>query len=457
MVVEQEAKKKRTAERQITKDEEDSGNEGDEDQAGQGQGTWERASEEEMKKRRIVRAKRRGAVAPVPEEKLKTLTESEKEKDPFLSAQKIAGTDTQAKVATPPKVPLNPFAGISFTKPPTTTTTTTSPTVTPSGFTFGGAVSGSGGGFGAFNKQPPAAMKTGGENKDKDKKDPPLVVTPPATMTTSSSGGGLGGFSGGSIASGSLGMGGGGFGGFGSVKGGFGSVGGGFGSLSKNTDDPNSNNKANKPASEVNPFRFGSAATTTGGDASSAPSVAVAIGGDKDEAKAKGKFSSLKERESLTGEESEESVFTASGVLYEYGGQEGEQKSWREKGRGQINLNTDNISKKARLVMRTSGSKRLILNANLWPEMAITRMAGSNGITFACVNAAKAPKGEPEAKATTEEEEEKNNADDAAAAGGKDAKGSANANASTPSTYALRMPKSVNIADLIELINKTNK
>ena len=38
--------------------------------------------------------------------------------------------------------------------------------------------------------------------------------------------------------------------------------------------------------------------------------------------------------------------------------------------------------------MRQRGNLRLLLNANLWPEMAINEMDGGKGATFAVVNAA---------------------------------------------------------------------
>jgi len=38
-------------------------------------------------------------------------------------------------------------------------------------------------------------------------------------------------------------------------------------------------------------------------------------------------------------------------------------------------------------VMRQRGNLRLLLNANLWPEMAVNEMDGGKGATFAVVNA----------------------------------------------------------------------
>ena len=38
-------------------------------------------------------------------------------------------------------------------------------------------------------------------------------------------------------------------------------------------------------------------------------------------------------------------------------------------------------------MMRQRGNLRLLLNANLWPEMAVNEMDGGKGATFAVVNA----------------------------------------------------------------------
>nr|GMC50061.1 nuclear pore complex protein NUP50A [Ipomoea batatas]GMC73309.1 nuclear pore complex protein NUP50A [Ipomoea batatas] len=86
---------------------------------------------------------------------------------------------------------------------------------------------------------------------------------------------------------------------------------------------------------------------------------------------------------SLFGEENEKPVFTADSVLFEYldGG-------WKERGKGEIKVNVSTTEvKKARLVMRSRGNYRLILNANLFPEMKLANM-DKKGITFACVNSA---------------------------------------------------------------------
>ncbi|XP_010468198.1 PREDICTED: nuclear pore complex protein NUP50B-like [Camelina sativa] len=92
-------------------------------------------------------------------------------------------------------------------------------------------------------------------------------------------------------------------------------------------------------------------------------------------------FPSKQDVSAETGEENEKAAFTADSVMFEYleGG-------WKERGKGELKVNvstTDNG--KARLVMRSKGNYRLILNASLYPEMKLANM-DKKGITFACVN-----------------------------------------------------------------------
>lgn len=88
-----------------------------------------------------------------------------------------------------------------------------------------------------------------------------------------------------------------------------------------------------------------------------------------------------------TGEENEQPVFTADAVLFEFidGG-------WKERGKGEVKVNVSNAAKKSRLIMRARGNLRLILNANLYPDMALTAME-KRGVTFACVNSAVSEEG----------------------------------------------------------------
>eukprot|EP00270_Netrium_digitus_P001330 TRINITY_DN1142_c1_g2_i1.p1 TRINITY_DN1142_c1_g2~~TRINITY_DN1142_c1_g2_i1.p1 ORF type:complete len:541 (+),score=152.20 TRINITY_DN1142_c1_g2_i1:171-1793(+) len=85
-----------------------------------------------------------------------------------------------------------------------------------------------------------------------------------------------------------------------------------------------------------------------------------------------------------TGEEKEQTVFTADAVLFEFA----EGGKWRERGKGQLRLNLpEHESRPARLVMRAKGNLRLLLNANLFPDIKIAKMDG-RGVSFSCVNSA---------------------------------------------------------------------
>jgi len=72
----------------------------------------------------------------------------------------------------------------------------------------------------------------------------------------------------------------------------------------------------------------------------------------------------------VTGEESESNMLKAQVKLYLF---EKEKKNWNEKGRGVLRLNDDPVSTaghlKSRLVMRTSGNMRVVLNTKLWDGM----------------------------------------------------------------------------------------
>ncbi|RCV09622.1 hypothetical protein SETIT_2G044000v2 [Setaria italica] len=82
-----------------------------------------------------------------------------------------------------------------------------------------------------------------------------------------------------------------------------------------------------------------------------------------------------------TGEENEKAVFTADSALYEYLG-----GGWKERGKGELKLNVPvSGGERARLVMRTKGNYRLVLNASLYDDMSLKDM-DKKGATFACVN-----------------------------------------------------------------------
>ncbi|XP_014837276.1 PREDICTED: ran-binding protein 3 isoform X1 [Poecilia mexicana] len=75
-----------------------------------------------------------------------------------------------------------------------------------------------------------------------------------------------------------------------------------------------------------------------------------------------------------TGEESESNVLQMQCKLYVF---EKMAQSWIERGRGLLRLNdmasTDDGTLQSRLVMRTQGSLRLILNTKLWPQMQVDK------------------------------------------------------------------------------------
>ncbi|XP_044486000.1 nuclear pore complex protein NUP50A-like [Mangifera indica] len=94
-------------------------------------------------------------------------------------------------------------------------------------------------------------------------------------------------------------------------------------------------------------------------------------------------FPSMHEVVVETGEENETVVFSADSVLFEFF-----DGAWRERGKGEIKVNiSTTVAGRARLLMRTRGNYRLILNASLYPDMKLTNM-DKKGITFACINSA---------------------------------------------------------------------
>lgn len=76
-------------------------------------------------------------------------------------------------------------------------------------------------------------------------------------------------------------------------------------------------------------------------------------------------------QDAKTGEEDEQAVFTAQGTLFEFDAG----KTWRERGRGELRVNVPKQGGgAARLVMRSKGNLRLLMNASLWPDMVVTKM-----------------------------------------------------------------------------------
>ncbi|KAG0602830.1 hypothetical protein M758_10G044600 [Ceratodon purpureus] len=83
-----------------------------------------------------------------------------------------------------------------------------------------------------------------------------------------------------------------------------------------------------------------------------------------------------------SGEEKEKTVFAADASLFEFldGG-------WNERGKGEVKVNVpEDANRRPRLVMRSKGNLRLLLNANILPDMKITKM-DNRGVTFVCANA----------------------------------------------------------------------
>ncbi|CAI0442532.1 unnamed protein product [Linum tenue] len=92
-------------------------------------------------------------------------------------------------------------------------------------------------------------------------------------------------------------------------------------------------------------------------------------------------FPSMPEVPVETGEENERAVFSADSVLFEF-----LDGSWKERGKGEVKVNVSTSgTEKARLLMRSKGNLRLILNANLFSDIKLANME-KRGITFACIN-----------------------------------------------------------------------
>ncbi|GFR93453.1 Ran-binding protein 3 [Elysia marginata] len=87
----------------------------------------------------------------------------------------------------------------------------------------------------------------------------------------------------------------------------------------------------------------------------------------------------LKEVERITGEEEESNVLQANAKLFLF---ESSTQSWVERGRGTIRLNdrssNDTKAFQSRLVMRTQGSLRVVLNTKIWPGMTIERASAKS-------------------------------------------------------------------------------
>uniref|UniRef100_A0AAY3ZZD2 RanBD1 domain-containing protein n=1 Tax=Denticeps clupeoides TaxID=299321 RepID=A0AAY3ZZD2_9TELE len=90
--------------------------------------------------------------------------------------------------------------------------------------------------------------------------------------------------------------------------------------------------------------------------------------------KATAKKCILEKVEVRTGEESESNVLQIQCKLFVF---DKPAQSWIERGRGLLRLNdmasTEDGTLRSRLVMRTQGSLRLILNTKLWPQMQVDK------------------------------------------------------------------------------------
>ncbi|XP_051556582.1 ran-binding protein 3b isoform X4 [Myxocyprinus asiaticus] len=90
--------------------------------------------------------------------------------------------------------------------------------------------------------------------------------------------------------------------------------------------------------------------------------------------KATAKKCILEKVEVRTGEEAESNVLQMQSKLFVF---DKPAQSWVERGRGLLRLNdmasTDDGTLQSRLVMRTQGSLRLILNTKLWPQMQVDK------------------------------------------------------------------------------------
>ncbi|KAK6912102.1 Ran binding domain [Dillenia turbinata] len=146
-----------------------------------------------------------------------------------------------------------------------------------------------------------------------------------------------------------------------------------FGSLSKEGSALGAGSGSLFGLKSDQPFGFG---LSNNGSSSIFGAAAASIG-----TKEGSSFQSLQEVPVETGEENEKAVFTADSVLFEF-----IDDGWKERGKGELKLNISAMgSGRARLVMRARGNLRLILNANLYPDMKLTNM-DKKGITFACMN-----------------------------------------------------------------------
>mmetsp|Transcript_10548 Transcript_10548/g.32270 ORF Transcript_10548/g.32270 Transcript_10548/m.32270 type:complete len:443 (-) Transcript_10548:378-1706(-) len=83
------------------------------------------------------------------------------------------------------------------------------------------------------------------------------------------------------------------------------------------------------------------------------------------------------------GEEEEREEFRVRAKLYELESSPNKTQ-WKERGVGNLKLNVHKETKNARLIMRSEGSLRLVLNASLWKDFKLNR-ANEKSARFCCV------------------------------------------------------------------------
>ena len=245
------------------------------------------------------------------------------------------------------------------------------------------------------NDEEPPKTKKAKEEDDKEKETPSTTTVPSAG---GAAGGGGSGFGSGFGKS------------FGGFSGGFGGLkaqvsgGGGFGAFGKKSEGEKKDIDDNEISGEKNKREEGD-----GGGGGGAPVFGAVFGGSKiandtsekketeeegeGEKNKKEEFKAakeMKEIEQQTGEEDEDLMFKTDGALYEYVSTEedGKAPGWRERGRGEFRINSTKKKDNVRMIMRTRGNFRLILNASMFKGQKFAKMEGGKGVTFPCVNAA---------------------------------------------------------------------
>ena len=139
----------------------------------------------------------------------------------------------------------------------------------------------------------------------------------------------------------------------------------------------------------------------------------------------------LEDKPVVTGEEAERTVYSADGALFEFA-----DGCWKERGRGELRVNVAKEEpRRARLIMRSKGNLRLLLNASLASFVTCTKMDGQRGASFPAINCAS------QSDAADEKKEEGKDEKDAAAAASASASGTAAEAEPSLSTFAFRVAR----------------